>query len=276
MLPARTGKNSKTKPNSIIDPNIQPEATPSGFFGLNIYLHIYIINIYCNIYYRGCTFVQYYKKKYMNKALTFLTAVLLIILVGNPLHAYVNNPQNGRPGTLGESTCLGCHSSFGLDSGPGEVEISDVPEMVLPEKTYAMTVIVNHTGQDRWGFELSSRDDGLGQGGILTATQAQFTSIGNSGGISYLKQRSAGSFSRQPNGASWDFEWTAPEAGSGPITFYVAGNSANGNNSTSRDCFYTSAVMSKEGSECTVDGEANFDGSIDVLVVVSLVGNILG
>ncbi|MBC7931811.1 MAG: PQQ-dependent sugar dehydrogenase, partial [Rubrivivax sp.] len=45
-------------------------------------------------------------------------------------------------------------------------------------------------------------------------------------------------FPGQKNGASWTFRWTAPAEDVGPVTFYAAGNHANGDGNTSGDNIY--------------------------------------
>src|SRR5262249_59953992 len=49
----------------------------------------------------------------------------------------------------------------------------------------------------------------------------------------------------QPTGSgegSWVFTWTAPATSVGRVTFYAAGNAANGNGGTSGDFIYTTSV----------------------------------
>jgi len=42
---------------------------------------------------------------------------------------------------------------------------------------------------------------------------------------------------------SWSFDWIAPTAGTGDITFYGAFNSTNSNSSTSGDEIYTTSFV---------------------------------
>ncbi|MBT3251562.1 MAG: hypothetical protein HN729_04200 [Candidatus Marinimicrobia bacterium] len=215
------------------------------------------------------------------KCTRFTSPVFFLIYIGmlfNMVLGYSNGPPNGRTGAPGESTCVACHSSFGLNSGSGGVTISNAPAEYVPGETYTLAITVMTSGQSRWGFEVCSRTDNLDQGGTLTVTQSNFTTTGSSGGITYLKQRSTGTFNGQPNSANWEFAWTAPEAGTGTITLYAAGNAANGNFSTSGDYIYTTFLAIPEliEEECIADGDMNFDMSTDVLDVVTLVGGILG
>ena len=60
--------------------------------------------------------------------------------------------------------------------------------------------------------------------------------------LSRLLQGSA-SGTRDKN--QWTFKWTAPTNDVGPITFYAAGNAANGDFSTSGDYIYTQKATSE-------------------------------
>ncbi len=195
----------------------------------------------------------------------------------NAVFAYSTGPPNGRTGAPGEGTCRDCHSSYQLNSGPGSVIIQNAPAEYSPGETYTITVQVMHPSQQRWGFELCSRTENLGQGGTISIAQPTYTQTGSMGGITYVKHRSAGTFFGQQSGASWEFFWTAPEAGTGPITFYVAGNTANGNFDPSGDYIYTSHLTVTEAEEsCTATGDINFDDALNVLDIVTLVGGIIG
>ncbi len=212
-----------------------------------------------------------------NRRSSLIPAIFLISIFIQSLWAYSGNPPNARTGAPGENTCQGCHSSFPLNSGSGSVSIPDIPQSYLPGETYVMTVSVDQIGLQRWGFELSPRTADNTQGGVLGLTQSQWTQISSSGGVQYLKQNSAGTFNGQPAGAAWQFQWTAPEAGTGPVTIYAAGNACNGNGNTSGDYVYTGSFLIEEDSGgCIPDGDVNFDSSLDVLDVVAVVGYILG
>jgi hypothetical protein len=84
--------------------------------------------------------------------------------------------------------------------------------------------------------------DGADQKAGTFATLNSFTQVINNQGPfpsrQYIEQTTDGSFFGQHNGASWTFQWTAPADVVGVITFYVAGNQANGDGSSSGDNIY--------------------------------------
>jgi len=154
----------------------------------------------------------------------FITVLIIpVILLG-----YANSPPNGRTGAPGEGNCAGCHSSFGLNSGNGTVSVLNVPMDYVPGEVYTLMVTVSDPGLTRWGFELAVKDADNDQAGIISVTEPSLTTTGSSGGITYLKQRAAGTFNGQADSASWEFEWTAPDIGTGPVTFYLGFNETYG------------------------------------------------
>ncbi|MBM3316978.1 MAG: hypothetical protein FJY75_03905 [Candidatus Eisenbacteria bacterium] len=138
-------------------------------------------------------------------------------------------------GAPGEGTCHACHGSFPLNSGDGLFTIAG-PELFAPGHTYTITVTISDPGQSRWGFEITPLDQGA-----CAVTDPAHTQLSSSGGRSYVKQTSAGTFPGSPGPVSWSFDWTAPVPSPPEVMFYAAGNAANGNGLTSGDYIYTAA-----------------------------------
>lgn len=152
--------------------------------------------------------------------------------------AYSGGPPNGMTGAPGEGTCIGCHTGNSLNDAAGSLQI-DGPLTYEPGETYTISVLLGHSGQSRWGFELTD----LGVGSI-SSTDGNTQVSGN-----YIKQTSAGTFNGQSGSTvSWSFEWTAPESGTGNVTLYAAGNAANGNFSNSGDYIHTTSVTIEEST----------------------------
>lgn len=178
-----------------------------------------------------------------------------ILLLGeiSPLGAYSTGPPPGRTGAPGELTCRDvCHSSFALNSGPGQLRI-EVPSSYQPEQKYRLRVILFQTGQSRWGFQLTARTSTNKQAGSFSPigpeTQVITGSVGGSQ-FQYIEHTSSGTFpgrsATETNPVIWEVDWTAPAKGSGTVTFYLAGNAANGDGFNSGDYIYTTTVMSTE------------------------------
>ncbi len=121
-----------------------------------------------------------------------------------------------------------------------------------------MVVTVADPAQVRWGFELSARLNSN-----LTSAQAgDFTPVDNMTqvicedfgakpcltGLSFIQHTSAGTRNGQKASATFQFDWTPPATNVGPITFYAAGNAANGNGTSAGDFIYTTKPGREPGN----------------------------
>jgi hypothetical protein len=174
--------------------------------------------------------------------LMFLLAAAVFLLTGNKtitsVQAFSSGPPGGHAGAPGESSCIECHAG-GLNSGPGQFTVSGLPARYEPGTTYQVSV--NHTttanSRRRWGFQLT----------VLTAGNTKAGELSNNSGITsiinedrqYIEHNLGGTFVGQTGSATWTFNWTAPNTNVGPVTFYAAGNQANGDGSTGGDQIYT-------------------------------------
>jgi uncharacterized protein (TIGR03437 family) len=121
--------------------------------------------------------------------------------------------------------------------------ITGLPGNYSPGQEAAVTVTLRQSSRARYGFQVTAIDDQGRAAGDLVVTDANRTQriTGNVGGNQrqYIEHTSAGV---TPNGTdqnSWTFTWRAPAQSVGRVTFYVAGNAANGNNANSGDFIYT-------------------------------------
>jgi len=173
-----------------------------------------------------------------------------------PATAFSLRPPESRTNAPGEGLCTECHTG-GFNLAGGSLEIQNVPTNYTPGQVYPITVQLQRTGQQRWGFELVPLFDSSGvsvMAGQL-ATPSVFTTL-QGGAVSgklriYVSHYSGiedGTFAGTVNGpVSWTFNWTAPSAGKGTVTFYCAGNAANGNGSSGPgDVIYATTKTSAE------------------------------
>jgi hypothetical protein len=141
---------------------------------------------------------------------------------------------SGAPGESGQ-TCasFGCHSNGVFDPDVVISLLNEVGEEVtsyLPNQSYTVNLKINHTGNPAgYGFQivslLDSDETGINTFSNLT-NQMQEVMVSNR---QYVEQRNI-----IPNDLI-RLAWTAPEAGSGPISFYGIGNAVNGNGNSSGD-----------------------------------------
>jgi uncharacterized repeat protein (TIGR01451 family) len=171
----------------------------------------------------------------------FTAALLLTENAANPhARAYSTGPPAGFTHAPGELDCSDCHTAPAQSTGTLSL---GVPQKYTPGQTYDVTV--THATSDptrvRWGFELTALDAADERAGSFAPADDLTRVINGEGPFparEYVEHTSKGTFPGQQNGASWGFRWTAPAEDVGPVTFYLAGNQANGDGNSSGDNIY--------------------------------------
>lgn len=150
-----------------------------------------------------------------------------------------------------ESSCAmaGCHGGD-LNSGPGSVAVTIDGEPIdqyryEPGTTVAVVVTVAEAGMMRWGFQATARsDDGCVQAGRFGVSGDPNVQIVTDAATPQGCEGSTIEFPEHNfpktggNGASFEFEWTAPSSGFGAVRIAAAGNAANGNGNRTGDNIY--------------------------------------
>ena len=162
------------------------------------------------------------------------------------VRAYSSGPPAGYTGAPGEQTCAiaGCHGGE-PNTGPGHFEI-EAPQRYEPGGTIQVTVrhTTSESSRRRWGFQLTALTSSDGRAGTLhtDGTLNILTDDGPGFNRQYIEHDVESTFLGRTGGASWTFSWTAPSTNVGPVTFYAAGNQANGNGTNDGDEIYTASV----------------------------------
>lgn len=187
------------------------------------------------------------RKPYLISLLVGLAA-LFVAAVSNS-----GGPPASHTGAPGERTCAtpGCHGSVVQSPGRLTIRFGDGLTEYSPGQTYTITVeLVEPERNGRMGFQLTALNASNQRAGTLATTNADVRLItGNvSGGQrQYVMQSTQGNRTSGPNTRVWTFNWTAPAAATGAVTFYAAGLGANGNgNSDSGDRTYTTSLRVSE------------------------------
>src|SRR5205085_11642626 len=138
-----------------------------------------------------------------------------------------------------EPTCPLCHGSYPLNSRPGLLTLSGLPGSYTPGQELTVTVTLRQADRARYGFEAMAVDDrGIRAGDLIVTDPARTRTtdgVGVHNGRQYIQHITAGTQPTAQNQGSWSFKWRAPARNMGRVTFYVAGNAANGNNGTGLD-----------------------------------------
>jgi hypothetical protein len=153
----------------------------------------------------------------MKKIIYSMLAVMVITISISGFNTAISYPDGapaGKTGSPGDggATCQasGCHS--GTPTTVANIITSNVPVTgYVPGTTYTITVTVTGTGKK--GFQVSPQNTAGTLLGTLTA------GTGNKiVGTKYVTHTSA----KNTASAVWTFQWKAPSAGTGAVTFYGA------------------------------------------------------
>ena len=154
-------------------------------------------------------------------------------------------PPDEKTGAPNEGTCAdaGCHASHDLNVEGGSLMVT-VPQTYIPNEVYTIIVNLERAGQSKWGFEMTALDADGARAGTFAADDAANTQLTETNSKQYIQHTTAGTAAGTDDAHSWEFEWTAPDADMGPITFYAAGNAANGDFTPVGDYIYTTEAES--------------------------------
>ncbi len=154
-------------------------------------------------------------------------------------------PPAEKTGAPNEGTCMmaGCHAENALNTADGSLMLT-VPDTYIPNEVYTIVVNLSRAGQSKWGFEMTALDADGARAGAFTADDAANTGLTAANDKQYIHHTTAGTAAGTNDTHSWEFEWTAPDADIGPITFYAAGNAANGDFTPGGDYIYTAQAES--------------------------------
>lgn len=185
----------------------------------------------------------------MIRKITLLTTLLFTAMVAydsayNQAHTNSTGAPAGRTGSPGDGglTCSssGCHGAT-AQLGNNMFLVGVPAAGYNPGQTYLVQVSFN--GTNNKGFQISPQNQNgtlLGQLINTTTSGIQRTQIVGSG--KYITHGIAQSTAN----ASWSFQWRAPVAGTGPVTFY--GAFVNGRNTELR----TQAITIQENLAASV------------------------
>lgn len=181
-----------------------------------------------------------------------------------------SNPPLGHTGAPGESNCTSCHGGTALNSGPATRSLllnGSVPTAYVPGQTYNLSLTVNRATRVKFGFQLKVEDSNGSDAGTLISTTNR-TDLASG----YLSQTWNGNTATTSGTITWNFQWTAPAAGTGDVTFYYCSNAANNNGGTSGDEIYTNSLTLTEQSPAfSVSGTLHYDNSALTPIVNSQV-----
>ena len=210
------------------------------------------------------------KKKLPQIYVLFVIAVAGLCLASSGGRATAANSGNtGAPGD-DASTCVTCHGSASTTVQTGFTLLDDDGSAItayVPGTVYRALVNVDFVSGDvpeAYGFQMVSLIDSDNSDVASFANPDVNTTVAVAGSTGRQYAEHAG-----PNrdASVFEVEWTAPEAGSGPVTFYVGANGVNLNGTTGGDgasvisVNFTESDASSTGSELA-DGLSLFPNPV--------------
>ncbi len=184
---------------------------------------------------------------------TIMKSVLCLVLIAaafgslpaKTLFAWSSGPPAYRTGAPGdEGDCNSCHNSYTLDSGSAGFSITG-PASYSPGETIRLEVSFDSSSGKLHGFEMTALDADENRIGKFKAI-GKTTQVIPPKDYRGLEKKDKGKYiehtARGSKKKSWKIKWTPPASAAGIITFYAAGNDANGDGKNSGDYIYTTTL----------------------------------
>ncbi|MBK8955090.1 MAG: T9SS type A sorting domain-containing protein [Saprospiraceae bacterium] len=160
----------------------------------------------------------------------YLFIAIFFFCVFNASVPEPSNPPTANTGAPGETTCQqnNCH---GGGNYTGTSELVGLPDTIIANTTYEVTILNKSDTAIRTGFQLTALDDGHAFVGTLTEIPNERVNVARDNVTKrfYARQLQAKFFN--VNGeAAWKFQYTAPSSvPNDSIIFYYTALLANGN-----------------------------------------------
>jgi hypothetical protein len=182
-----------------------------------------------------------------------VTVFIFVDAVNNFSLSSSSGAPAGRTGSPGDGnlTCAvsGCHLPGPTPATMAGWITSNIPASgYVPGNTYTITATATRPNHVRFGFEVSPQSITGTLLGTLIITNTTETQL--VGANKYVTHKLAGTTGA--GSKTWNFNWTAPVAGTGSVTFYGAFNVANNSGNSSGDTIYKSTLVI---SECIVPAQ---------------------
>lgn len=160
----------------------------------------------------------------MNKL--YVSCLLISVIF---FYSYSTNPPDGHTGAPGDRLCTECH----IQENPlqnGSITIDGFPSSITPNETYFLTAVNRLTEGTavRGGFQVTVLGpENVKAGEFMNPSSTSAVTVEN--GRQYWDHDPALEYP-DSNVVRWTVQWKAPDLPSGtPITWYAAGNIADGN-----------------------------------------------
>ena len=183
----------------------------------------------------------------INRTKHVLIGLLVVLLIAGSTQArpsgITGNEAEG--GTDVAKTGCTCHSGNAIAPDDSvTVMIVDVPFQFAAGQAYTMKIEI--IGGPEIGGTSSAGFSMLVSDGALSAGVGYEDMVQNGDDETSLTHTEAGS---NPTDRAWDFVWTAPASGAGDVTFWLSGNSVNGDGAPTGDAWNRLSFSIGEGED---------------------------
>jgi len=172
----------------------------------------------------------------------------------SPLNA--GGAPAGKTGAPGENNCTGCHAGSTQDGTNENILVvssgGNPVTSYTPGSTYQVSLAMASNPAKK-GFQAIVLDANNSMAGDFSAGTG--TNISSQGTKKYVNHTSASNSNATP---TWIWDWTAPSPAVGSVTFYVASNSANNNQTSSGDVIYLSQNVIAQDSSSNLQEHSFF------------------
>jgi hypothetical protein len=201
----------------------------------------------------------------MKKNITLALAAITIVFMS--FDVMDHDGIAGYSGSPAEKNCTNCHSTFALNSGGGSVAIAS-PTLTnwsyVPGQTYTINVTVAKTGVKLFGLEFEALTSAGANAGTLTAGTGTVIKSATVSGNSRASVTHALNGGKGTDSHIFSFTWKAPATDVGKITFYCAGNAANGDDKSIGDYIYTTSQVVTSPSTVGIAEQVAFSRNISI------------
>lgn len=203
------------------------------------------------------------KKKITLLSIAFISGMLLLDFNTRDVHSNNSGAPAGQTGSPGDNSTCGnssCHNNTTAPETGMMVITSNIPSSgYISGNTYTISVVAGHATFGKFGFQVSPQSTtGIQKGTLVVTDNTQMQLVGNG---KYITHKSGAGTQGTNTGfgftKQWQFDWTAPGPGSGPVTFYGATLFANANNAKTGDSVSVATLVVQESSTSGINTVSN-------------------
>jgi len=155
----------------------------------------------------------------------------------------------GKTGAPGETNCTDCHSGTtqnGTSENVLKILNNTTPvTQYVPGQNYTVELKMASNPAKK-GFQATALTSANTMAGTFTGVTGSTSINGNS-------RKYANHTATSNTAAVWTWNWTAPSASSGPVTFYIATNKTNNNGNDNGDVIYLSEHLITESNTSGIE-----------------------